>query len=186
MILACCFALSPLVGVPADLRGTLSFSDRSQATLHPANIRPGDAVDLSTTPAVQLDLAEHRSSYSAGYSPQFTWLDVGSSTEDFILLHTGRLGYSYSWRHTRFGLTETATLGTQNLTALTFLAPGPTATPPAGTTQPGPTQPGAQPAPMPAPMPAPTQTTPGFLPQQSTVRVFSEATTALIDTCRDR
>ncbi|HKQ71158.1 MAG TPA: hypothetical protein VJT73_17555, partial [Polyangiaceae bacterium] len=58
--IVCCLALTSLVGLSADLHGTLSLSDRSTVNVRPAYGRAGSAVDLTTTPGIDLTFPGRR------------------------------------------------------------------------------------------------------------------------------
>jgi hypothetical protein len=170
-LIACCFALIPLVGVPADLRGTLTLSDSTKVSAYPPYTveRKADFLDLSTSPRLDLTLPPARhSNFSIGYGPQITWHDINHSEEELLFLHVGSASFSTGLRHTQLAFGETVSDGKQTFGTLGALAPAPAPAANAG------------------PMPPQTQQTPQLLPAKSWVKVFSELTSASVGTTIDR
>jgi hypothetical protein len=121
-LLACCFALIPLLGLPAEMRRTLVLSDTTQVGLHPSAVATnGTAVDFETMPSAVLTFPYHRSAFTLSYTPRFTLYDAFGTTEaQWLQLHTGTLGYSYSTRRYNFTLAESVSVGTQNFSSLSY------------------------------------------------------------------
>jgi hypothetical protein len=122
-------AMAQVVGLAADLRGTLTFSDSSTASWRPALVRDGTALDLENTPSANLGLSWGHSGISLGYGPRFTLRDVFVERAK-LLLHGGYATYSYSGSRYRIGLSESVSYGDQSLVTLSFLAPPQTSGPP--------------------------------------------------------
>jgi hypothetical protein len=114
--------MAQVVGLAADLRSTLQLSDYSQASVRPALVREGAAIDLETTPYATLRFDWDRSNVSLGYGPRFMLRDVLEDRSE-LTLHGGYVSYFHAWPRYRFTLTESASYGEQNLLTLTFLAP---------------------------------------------------------------
>jgi len=128
--------MAQVVGLAADLRGTIALSDSSEASLRPALVpgRSGSALDLETTPSVVVKLDWPKSNVAVGYGPQFLVRDVFEDPQR-SLLHVGYASYGHSGPRYHFSLTEAVSYGTQSMLTLGFLAPpqampAPSAAPP--------------------------------------------------------
>jgi hypothetical protein len=188
--LACYFALISIGGVPADLRGTLAFSDSSQAIVRPSTVRRGDTIDLNTMPAGEMTFLFRHSAFSFGYGPLLTLQDAFRPESTFLYLHAAHATYGRSWRRYQLSLAENVTLGEKNFSNLTSLTAPPAATAPSATAAPGATgaagataAPGAAPMPgaMPGAMMASTTSPSGQLqPANRPLWIFTENTTAAL------
>jgi len=148
----------PLIGLPAEVRRTLTLSDTSQVGLHPSVIPDnGTAIDFETMPSAVLAFPiTRRSVFELSYTPRFTLFDAFATTEQqWLQLHTGTLSYSYSTRRFHFTLAQSGSYGTQNFSSLTYTAPPST-------------NPGAPPDPtIPQVNPVPASTTISILSEQT-------------------
>jgi hypothetical protein len=153
-----------MVGVLADLHGTITFSDVSTVNARPAGVRTGTALDLGTVPAVELVFPGRRSAFDFGYAFQLYERDAFSRSNRALLpMHIAHAGYSYAWKRYSFSLSETATLGQQLFANLT----------PISTSVPPPAAPGMTPT-TPPPSISPVNLLP---PGQQSLEVASESTT---------
>jgi len=114
--------MAQVVGLAADLRGTLLLSDSSQASLRPALVRGGAALDLETTPAATVRLDWAKSNVAVGYGPRFMIRDFFEDRES-LLLHGAYASYGQSGPRYHLTLTEAVSYGTQSMITLAFLAP---------------------------------------------------------------
>ena len=130
--LALALALSRAVPLPAELRGTVVVSDRSEVRVRDSNELTGRALDLETSPALDVRLEGRRWSLDTAYAPRFTGRALDESaaaTRD--LLHRGAATATYADRRVRFVAREELFYGSQSYTSLA-LGTSPVAAPAPG------------------------------------------------------
>lgn len=117
--LALALALPRALPIPAQLRGAVVVSDRSEVRVRDSGEINGRAADLETSPSLGVRLEGRRWALDAAYAPRFTGraLDESSSaTRD--LLHRGAASATWTDRRVRFIAREELLYGDQSYTSL--------------------------------------------------------------------
>jgi hypothetical protein len=106
----------------ADVAGTLSLSDTSQATIASALQHSGAEVDLETLPFASLTLGWSEQSLSLGYGPRLMLRDVFRDRAE-IVLHVARARYSLATQSSLLAISAEGTFGNESRTTYALAPP---------------------------------------------------------------